>query len=306
VEKLLLVVGCLLAGVLARKTGRVPARAPELCTKIVIWVALPALTLRTIHDLPVSWDRLRALGVAFGTPLLIFLVAALTFLPLARALAWPRATTACLLLTAGLANTSFVGFPLVEALFGAEGLAQAVLVDQGQFLVLCTLGTLVVGAAREAGDAPAHGVARRLFGFPPFVAFLLAIAARPVALPAPLTALLDTLALLIVPLALFAVGWQLRIDARELRADARLLTVGLSLRLVLAPLVVFLIVQRVLGETGIVGDVAVAEAAMAPMVTGALLALEANLAPRLATAMVGLGVPLSLATVPIWAWLLRG
>jgi predicted permease len=52
--------------------------------------------------------------------------------------------------------------------------------------------------------------------------------------------------------------------------------------------------------------VVVAEAAMAPMITGALLAMEHGLEPRLASAMVGLGVPLSLVTVPLWAWALRG
>jgi hypothetical protein len=50
--------------------------------------------------------------------------------------------------------------------------------------------------------------------------------------------------------------------------------------------------------------VTILEAAMAPMITGAVLAAERDLAPSLASNMVGLGVPLSLLTVPAWAWLL--
>jgi predicted permease len=46
----------------------------------------------------------------------------------------------CLILTAGLGNTSFLGFPIIEALYGQEGMKTAILVDQpGTFVVLSTL-----------------------------------------------------------------------------------------------------------------------------------------------------------------------
>ena len=51
--------------------------------------------------------------------------------------------------------------------------------------------------------------------------------------------------------------------------------------------------------------VTVLEAAMAPMVTGALLAQSAGLRPELAAAFVGIGVPVSFATVWGWALLTR-
>ena len=130
---------------------------------------------------------------------------------------------------------------------------------------------------------------------------MLAVALWPVTFPAVVVGSLEKLAALVVPLALFAVGWQLRLDPRVLGEHARPLVIGLGVRLALVPLIVYLIVQRVLGSTGLAGDVAVAEAAMAPMITGALLAMEHELSPRLATAMVGIGVPLSLVTVPLWA-----
>jgi hypothetical protein len=221
-----------------------------------------------------------------------------------RVLGWSRETTTCLLLTAGLANTSFVGFPLVEALWGREGLARAVLVDQGQFLVLSTLGIVAASVGRGEGRPSLASLARKLVAFPPFLAFVLALALRLVELPSFVTSALEKLAALVVPLALFAVGWQLRVDPRGLSEHARPLALGLAVRLVIAPLVVYLVVQRALGVSGLMGDVAVAEAAMAPMITGALLAMESELAPRLATLMVGVGVPLSLLTVPAWAWFL--
>ena len=298
----LLVLVWLLVGVLARKSGRMPARSPEIATRIVIDLALPALTLVTLHSLTLRSDRWVELAVAVGTPWIVFGV---TWLALSFA-GLSREVRACLLLTAGLANTSFVGFPLVEALWGREGLARAIWVDQGQFLVLSTLGVLAASAGRGDKRPSAAELVRRLLVFPPFIAFVLALLLRPVTPPAVIPWVLEKLALLVVPLALFAVGWQLRFEPRELAQHARPLLLGLTLRLAVAPLVIYLLVQRAFGSTDLGGDVVVAEAAMAPMITGALLAMEHGLAPRLASAMVGLGVPLSLVTVPLWAWALRG
>lgn len=303
---LVLVVVCLLAGALFRKTGRMPEATPVVATRIVIDLALPALTIVTIHGLPWVPGQGRELLLLLATPLVLFAVAFVAVAAAGRAFGWSREVKACLLLTAGLANTSFVGFPLTEALFGREGLARAVLVDQGQFLVLATLGMLTAGAGRGRERPSVGELGRRLLVFPPFVAFVLALALRPVALPPFALASLDKLGALVVPLALFAVGWQLRLAPKDLAADRGPLAVGLTVRLLVAPAVVLAIVQRGFGSTGLAGDVAVAEAAMAPMITGALLAMESGLAPRLATAMVGLGVPLSLLSVPAWAWFLRG
>jgi predicted permease len=43
---------------------------------------------------------------------------------------------------------------------------------------------------------------------------------------------------------------------------------------------------------------------MPPMITAAALAISHRLAPGLASALVGYGILISLATLPAWAWLL--
>lgn len=55
---------------------------------------------------------------------------------------------------------------------------------------------------------------------------------------------------------------------------------------------------------GLHGDMArtvVLESAMPSMITAGALAIAHNLAPRLAAAMVGYGLLLSLLTLPLWA-----
>jgi predicted permease len=51
--------------------------------------------------------------------------------------------------------------------------------------------------------------------------------------------------------------------------------------------------------------VTVFEAAMAPMIGASIVAIDHELDPPLVTLMVGLGIPLSFVTLPVW-WRLLG
>jgi predicted permease len=82
--------------------------------------------------------------------------------------------------------------------------------------------------------------------------------------------------------------------------------VGLAARLLVAPAVVLGLLWAARGEVGLVERVAVAQAAMGPMVTAVVVAAEHDLDPGLGAAMLALGVPLSLVTVPLWWFALGG
>jgi malate permease and related proteins len=60
-------------------------------------------------------------------------------------------------------------------------------------------------------------------------------------------------------------------------------------------------VVRAMGMTGDMARTTVLESAMPSMVTAGALAISHDLAPRLAAAMVGYGLLLSLLTLPFWA-----
>ena len=47
------------------------------------------------------------------------------------------------------------------------------------------------------------------------------------------------------------------------------------------------------------------EAAMAPMITAVILASAYGLKPKLAGMMIGVGIPLSFATIAIWYYILN-
>jgi predicted permease len=289
---------CLALGVLARRSGRFPPQTAVVLNSFVIVVALPALVLRVVHRL----EFRPGLVAAAVSPWVVFVGAMAFFRWLGPRLGLGRASVAALVLTGGLSNTAFVGLPMAEALLGRDGLAVAVVVDQlGSFLVLATLATIFAARA-AAGDEKLSGAVllRKVVLFPPFMALVLALVSHPWSFPGWLDTLLERLGSTLTPLTLFSVGFQLQLAGLRSRSGA--LALGLGYKLVLAPALVVLGLWA-LPMAPIVREATVLQNAMAPMVSGAILAAEHELDPELSALMVGFGIPLSFLTVPLWLWL---
>jgi predicted permease len=58
-------------------------------------------------------------------------------------------------------------------------------------------------------------------------------------------------------------------------------------------------------EGQVQGNVSIIEAAMPPMIGAGIVASRANLAPRLVSMMIGVGIPLGILTAATWHWLFR-
>lgn len=81
--------------------------------------------------------------------------------PAGRLLALPRTTVGALILTRSLANTSFIGLPMIETYYGAHGLGLGILIDQmGTYLVLSTLGLVVAALYGYGAGITVRSVAK--------------------------------------------------------------------------------------------------------------------------------------------------
>ena len=97
-----------------------------------------------------------------------------------------------------------------------------------------------------------------------------------------------------------AVGAQVRFDLGSMRAQKTPLAIGLGFKLILVPTVFFLLYVAGIHATGKEVEITVLESAMAPMITGAIVAERFELDSELAYLLVCVGIPLSLLTVPAW------
>jgi predicted permease len=285
---------CLLAGMLLRATRRVPDNAHAAINGFIIHVALPALILAQIHGLRLTKDLLLPVSM----PWMLFALSAAMFVGLSRVMKFSPATTGALIITAGLANTSFVGLPMIETFYGVKDLSIGILIDQlGTYLVLSTAG-IAIACVFSSGATSRRDIMLRIVTFPPLIALLLAFALAPVEYPAWLAGLLHRLGDTLAPLALVSVGLQLRLD--ELRGNRMPLGLGLGFKLVLGPLLVALFYFGVLSWSNETTRVTVFESAMGPQIGGAIVAMQYGLSPSLITLMVGIGITLSFVTLPLW------
>ena len=289
-----LLFGALALGSASARLGWMPDDSPKVLNAWVIRIALPALVLVEIPKIQLAPE----LAFAMAGPWIVALGAVAVFIPLGKLLDWSRQRTGAIILTCGLGNTAFMGLPMVEALAGEAAVGTAVIVDQlGSFFALSLVG-VVVAASFSGGSLRPRDIVRRIVLFPPFMALVAAfvvggLGGWPNWVEQPLAVFGATL----TPTALFAVGFQLRVGhAWTYRG---VIAIGLTWKLLLAPLVV-LGTGMMLGLSGQLLHVTVLQCAMAPMITAGILAADSRLEPPLAASMVGVGIALSFASVPLW------
>jgi predicted permease len=276
-----------------------PDNAPATLNSFIIHISLPALTLLYIHELHFSGD----IVLTAVMPWLIFMLSAGFFWLAGKWLHLSRATTGALIMLGGLGNTSFVGVPMVEAFYGHAGIPTAIVADQlGSFFVLSVLGITVAGIY-SSGRPTAAEIAKRIVLFPPFIALVIALLLIPIEYADWFTVILKRLSDTLAPLALFSVGMQLRLG--HIAEHKRNLALGLLFKLALAPLAIYLLYVQVLGAHGQVMQVTLFEAAMPPMIAGAIVANQHDLDPPLVNLLVAVGIVLSFITLSGWWYLLR-
>ena len=296
---LLTLLVCLLIGIGLRFVKSLPESTPSTLGTLILYVPLPAMCLLSIPHL--EWN-VSLISLTLVTWIIVG-VSFLFFNFLGQKYQWEKSLIGSLILTAGFCNSAFVGFPVIEALFGKEALKHAIFLDQsGSFLIVSSFG-IWLALSYSSGHIRKRLLLKKILLFPPFVAFSLSLILGAIGWRAEgvLKEILEKLAGILTPMALISVGLQLKLDA--IRSEWRYLSLGLFFKLILAPGLIFAL-YLILGVEKYIFNIAVIEAGMAPMITSSILAMTHNLRPRLAGVMLGVGVPLSFLTLSFWYWLI--
>lgn len=286
----------LFLGLLLQRVKWFPTHIYKFLNKVVIYFCLPAITL--YHIPKIKWNN--ELLFPIGAGWLTFILAFVFFHFLGRRLGWSNKLIGCLILTAGLSNSSFLGYPIIEALYGKKGLETAVLVDQpGTFVVVSTLGVFVA-AFYSKGSPNTFSIIKKIILFPPFIMFVLACLMNvyDYDLDLDIQSVLLKIGSLVTPLALLSVGLQLNFDKKS--QHWRFLRLGLFFKLILVPFVILVLYVFIFKQHSEPIKITIMETAMAPMITGAILASTYGLKPKLSSMMIGFGIPISFATLAIW------
>jgi malate permease and related proteins len=298
-DNFFLILVYLLIGVLLRRLPSMPENSGIALNMYVLYVALPALILKNVPQLQFSTELL----IPAITPWLLLLAVVACILILSKVFNWSREVTGALLIVLPLGNTSFLGFPMTEALFGSEAMPYAVVYDQvGSFIALATYVTIVAALySPNAAKPTVKGIALKIVTFPSFLALVVGLVLHGNEYPPFLLQLINNLAATLVPVVMVAVGFALTIKFSK--SEVSPLISAITIKLILMPALAALIWFS-LGQNGIAVDVSIFQAAMPPMISAGAIAIMAGLAPRLVSGIIGLGILLGLISLPIVFWLL--
>ena len=299
-SNLILLFVCLVIGIVLKKSKIIPENFHTSLNAFVINISLSAFSLYYISKIELNSSVIYPVLVVwigiFG--------AILFFAGLGKIFGWKSSLIGALIMCAGFGNTSFVGIPLIQAMYGEEGLKTVMLVDQPGFVALSTVGILVANFYSGSKDSLLKHLSK-ILKFPPFIAFVVALLLNifSIEIPKDFDEVLMKLGATTVPLALVSVGSQMQWKKIEKKEGFHLF-IGLLFKLVLLPLIILVIYKYIFHQNGDVIDICILEAAMAPMITAAIIASAHDLEPKFCNLMVAVGIPLSILTVGIWHLLL--
>ena len=302
-NNILLVIVSLLIGIFLQRIPDFPANASKTLNAYLIYIVLPAIAILYIPDIQISTELILPVMVAY----IGFFMSWAFFSWWGKIKNWDRSTIGCLIITAGLANTSFIGIPIIEALYGTEGLQIAILIDQPGSFILVSSFAIIVASLYGHHKKRKRDITKSIVIFPPFMFFVLALLMNVFGLKMEgvLENILTSFTLTLTPIALISVGLQTKIKIQEIRLPP--LWYGLGFKLIFAPLLIYLLYDMILGNSPkdkLIYQVSVMESGMAPMISGSIIATSYGLNPKLASLMVGIGIPLSFLTLAVWYFLL--
>ena len=299
-SNLILLFVCLIIGIVLKKSKIIPENFHTSLNAFVINISLSAFSLYYISKIELNSSVIYPVLVVW----IGIFAAILFFAGLGKIFGWKSSLIGALIMCAGFGNTSFVGIPLIQAMYGEEGLKTVMLVDQPGFVALSTVGILVANFYSGSKDSLLKHLSK-ILKFPPFIAFVIALLLNifSIEIPKDFDEVLMKLGATTVPLALVSVGSQMQWKKIEKKEGFHLF-IGLLFKLVLLPLLILVIYKYIFHQSGDVIDICILEAAMAPMITAAIIASAHDLEPNFCNLMVAVGIPLSILTVGIWHLLL--
>jgi len=236
-------------GYLLARTTLLPKSTPEVLSRLVFFVATPALLLRTLAEASIQ----AVLSDGLAVTALATTIAILGFVLIAR-LWWKRAVGTIVIgaLGASYVNAGNLGIPLAQYVFGDAALVAPVMLYQ--LVVLAPIAFVVLDMV-ESGHRPSwRRVVIQPVRNPVIIASVIGIvlAATSTVIPPIVDAPLKLIAGMAVPGALIAFGISLRgapLPGRGGRAAD--LALATALKVLVMPLVAFALARWVFGMEGI-------------------------------------------------------
>ena len=291
---LFLLIGC---GFVAVKTGVLKQEGKQTLSNLLLYLVVPAMIVHS-YMMEFSEEILHNLLAAFGMSVIAILIGtAITLLLTARRKdrRVPIFRFACV-----FSNAAYMGFPLISALFGSEGLLYA-----SAYVTVFNILLWTMGYGMVSGSSNPKEVARSLLHTPVLYAMVVGLAIYLLQIPVPnlIAQPIDLLSGMNTPLSMLITGMLIAAgDLKSIVCDQHIWKLA-ALRMVLIP-AVCVAVFALLGFHGMSAQVVLLlECCPAAAITS-VFAVQFGHEERFAAGSVVLTTLLSIVTLPLCALIL--
>lgn len=140
-------------GFAAAKTGYLPAEYRGVISKVIKQITLPLLIITSMMSKELSADILTNTGIAALSALLVIIVMYGAGLLTAKVFRLKEPTKTVHALLASTGNVVFLGYPVISAVYGAEGLYYAVIYGIVNDVFLWSLGVYLLNKSVGNGNS---------------------------------------------------------------------------------------------------------------------------------------------------------
>lgn len=288
----------ILTGFVCGKTGVVTADGKKVLSNLLVTVIMPAMVLNSYLS-EFNPEVLSNLLLAFGlSTIAILLAMAVSFL---LTLKMKSKNRTVIRFACSFSNAAYMGFPLIQALFGAEGMIYA-----SAFVTMFNVIVWSVGYAMMSGEVKPREVLKSVGKNPVTYAVLLGLLfyLGRVPVPSVIQEPVRLVGSMTTPLSMMIIGVMIAGSRITSVLGNREVWFTVVTRLVLIPAVTFGLFS-LLGAGGIVGSVILIQAACPTAATTSVLAIQFHHDETVGAGTVVLSTICSIVTLTVFAMLLQ-
>lgn len=292
----------LLIGYGAKKINLLKEDNATILNKIIINITLPAFVLINLLGRPIIKSM-------FATPIVFYVVAIITIiitLIICKIFKFSPELTLAICATSAFANTGFMGYPIIGALFESniQALPTAVIIDQFgmQLLLYIAVPVLASFLIKNSNEKFSFKKFLNIFKSPVLIASILGIIFHKYTLPTFLDQTLSYLAAVTVPLIMISIG--LKIHPSETPKYVLPAIIVIILKMLLQPILMRYGVSLAVKEQFII-DIATIQIGLSPAMVTSILVDNYKGDTHFTCAAIFVCTVLTLITVPFTAYLLE-
>lgn len=270
-------------------------------TAIVTNLTWPCLVIDAMQ-IPFSIKVLKSCGYIAVIMLIIFAAAFLISLLLVRVTKMDKRHSYLFIFMIIVANTGFMGIPLINALYGGKATFYASVVEMVSDIFIFTLGIMLIqmAAGKKLSVNPKEFLTPGIFGV--LIGFLLFL--FNVSLPGFLGESISIVGSATTPITMVVIGMQIgRMKVKDVFSGGIIYVLSF-VKLIIIPVLAYVIFYLILRDTSLMANVVIMDFAMPVGMCAAIFAQQYGADYEFASRGVLVSTLFSIATIPIFTILL--